>query len=558
MPQLRFVALLAALTPGSLLAATGMVIPLYGLLEIPFEARRNYRNPYVELHATADLIPPAGPTRTIPLFWDGGTTVRLRFSPDVLGSWKYSLRSNDPALDGRVGSFQCVRSALRGSLQLMPRYPRHFQYQNGEPCWWLGDTAWALFTDMPEERHDRDAALHYLRTRAEQGFTVVHSMLMSESGHGNPGGSPFEDLSREQINPAYWQEVDARLRYANELGLVVGLSLAWGDKKRQEPWAWSRFPDFEARRRYARYIAARYSAFQVYFIVSGEWHAEARTRQGITEEEIFQEFVAIGEALRTADPHGRLITIHPMSHHGSVREFADTSWMSFADYQQNYADLHQRALLSAMLNRPVINAEYGYLFRDADGDGQPDKDNSFSVDHMRHASWDIAMAGAYFITGFGRTYFGGYRDPGPFDIDAANAHPWIEQIRHMRRFFASLDWWRLIPADGLVRCGVPRGADQHVEVSAPGGRVRHILRPPPVAYWAMQIPGVLYVLYFRGLSLPLELSLDSRPGNFTAELFNPRSGQSEPLGRIAVSKQFRYTPRDSEDWVLVLRRLPTS
>ncbi len=48
------------------------------------------------------------------------------------------------------------------------------------------------------------------------------------------------------------------------------------------------FPDVEARKRYARYIAARYSAYDVYFIVSGEWHGEVRTRAAATEEAVRQ------------------------------------------------------------------------------------------------------------------------------------------------------------------------------------------------------------------------------------------------------------------------------
>ncbi len=530
------------------------VVPRFGILEVAFEAQGQYANPYRELEAEAELIPPFGPARRIPLFWDGGSTLRLRFSPDLIGIWRYTVRSSDAALDGSRGVFRCVPSNRRGSLQLMSGYPHHFQYQNGEACWFFGDTAWALFCDMPEERHHRDAAFHYLRTRASQGFTVVHSMLLSESGHGNSGGVPFHDIAAERLNPAYWQEVDARLRYANELGLVVGLALAWGDKARKEPWAWSRFPNIEARRRYARYVAARYGAFDVYFIVAGEWHAEARTRKGSSESEIFQEFLQIGSALQYADPHGRLIAIHPMSYHGSVREFAMAPWMGFGDYQQNYARLHDRALISVSLGRPVVNSEYGYFLRDADGDGIPDKDNSLSVEDMRHASWDVAMAGAYLVTGFGTTYFGGYRDPGPFDVDTPRNHPWEEQVQYLKRFFTQLEWWRLIPSDHILRCAVPRSNDRRVE-SKQASRVFRLLRPPETVYWAMQAPGEVYVVYYRGLDQPLELELDSRPGRFTVELYDPRTGGTQALGVTEINRVYQHVPRSREDWVLLLRRV---
>jgi hypothetical protein len=79
------------------------------------------------------------------------------------------------------------------------------------------------------------------------------------------------------LNPGYFEELDRRVAYANSRGLVVGLGVAWGDKRKVEPYAWRRLPGVAARKRYARYIASRYSAYDVYFLVSGEWHAEVRT-----------------------------------------------------------------------------------------------------------------------------------------------------------------------------------------------------------------------------------------------------------------------------------------
>jgi hypothetical protein len=141
----------------------------------------------------------------------------------------------------------------------------------------------------------------------------------------------------------------------------------------------------EARKRYARYIAARYSAYDVYFIVSGEWHGEVRTRPS-TDDAVRKEFIEIGDALAAADPHGRMVAIHPMTAQGSVREFNSARWMSFGDYQQNYRDLHGRVLESLKLNKPVVNSEYGYFLRDSSGDGVPDKDNSTSAAAIQASS----------------------------------------------------------------------------------------------------------------------------------------------------------------------------
>jgi hypothetical protein len=516
----------------------------FGLFETSFQAAGRYANPYTEVNAEARWKRPDGSTRSIPLFWDGGTTWKLRLSPDLPGEWSFTVRANDRGLDGKAGSFTCVPSRRRGSIQPMKGFTHHFQYQNGERMWFMGDTAWALCTDNKEEKHNRAAAERYLDTRAAQGFNVVHCMLLSEAGWGNAGGLPFNDMKAQTLNPGYWQEMDHRLAHANQQGLVVGLALAWGDKRKKEPFAWRRFPNLDARKRYARYVAARYSAYDVYFLVSGEWHAGIRTRPA-SEAEVRKEFIEIGNVLAKADPHGRMIGIHPMTRQGSVREFNKAEWMRFGDYQQNYRNLHARVLQSLKFNKPVVNAEYGYLLRDRNGDGKPDKDNSTSLESMRHASWDIVMAGGYLVTGFGTTYFGGNRDPGPFDLEAKKNDAWEKQIALIKKRFTDLEWWKLTPHDDWLSCKTARGKDT---------RQLGMIAPPATTYWLLAEPGQTYLAYARGLSAALKLELGANAaGRYRASLFNPRTGGVTPLGEThRLQDSFRWTPPDNKDWVLHL------
>src|SRR5687767_56399 len=41
----------------------------------------------VQVHAV--VTDPSGAHRTVPAFWDGGTTYRFRLSPGIEGEWKY-------------------------------------------------------------------------------------------------------------------------------------------------------------------------------------------------------------------------------------------------------------------------------------------------------------------------------------------------------------------------------------------------------------------------------------------------------------------------------------
>lgn len=542
---MKDVVLMLTILPLSVVAGQGERVPRFGLFEHSFGHARAHDNPYAEVSATAELTAPDGMTkRTLPLFWDGGTVWKLRFSPNVVGLWRWSVISNDTGLNGQKGSFEVVASNSPGGIRPMAGHSHHFERQNGEPFWFMGDTAWALYTDSAEEEHTRAAAEKHIDARAAQGFNVFHSMLLSEAGWGNSGGSPFDDLGTEKINPAYWQEIDGRLAYLNGHGLVGGLVLAWGSKRGREPFAWREFPSREARLRYARYIAARYSAFDVYFIVAGEWHAERRTRQGVPDDKIFREFVALGDAVREADPHDRMIAIHPMTKDGSVREFVDTKWMSFGDYQQNYRDLHGRALRSRTGHGPVVNSEYAYYLRDQSGNGKCDKPNSATLDTMRHATWDLVMAGAYVVTGFGSTYFGGNRHPGPFNVDDPRNDVWEEQIQHVRELFTRLEWWKLEPHDELLSAPTPRSKDR---------RVRGVQAPPETAYWALAEPGRQYVVYVRGIAEEVRVALPgTKELRVNIQQLNPRTGERKDLGQHSGEADFTFSPPNQDDWIVVL------
>jgi hypothetical protein len=105
-------------------AVAADAVPRFGVFEATFTQAGAHPNPYTAVdEATATLTPPNGdgPPRTIPLFWDGGPTWKLRFSPDTTGTWRWAVRCpSDKGLDGKSGAFRCVPSQNRGSVQVMP------------------------------------------------------------------------------------------------------------------------------------------------------------------------------------------------------------------------------------------------------------------------------------------------------------------------------------------------------------------------------------------------------------------------------------------------------
>lgn len=509
-------------------------IPRFGLFEAAFQSAARYDDPLAQFTGEATLTRPDRSTWSIPLFWDGGQTWRFRVSPDLEGEWSYRITSRDTGIHDKQGTFRCVPSKRHGALQPMKDFPRHFQYQDGTRVWFMGDTNWRLFCSNDEKKLNRDTVKHYIDRRASQGFNYIHADMLgyvAKPSALNEGGSAFLDKGQTQINPAYFQEADQRLRYLNEKGITCGLIYAWG----QGDVGWPAFLDDQARLRYARYLTARYSAFNVVLIVSGEWQF-MKTRKAL--------FDALGQEVRKSDPHGRMIAIHPGPSIESNGDLAQADWMSFGEYLQAYqvgggqesTDADRDKLRRYVLgfrknNKPVVNSEYAYFLRDQNFDGKVDKPHSHTRDSFRRASWMMPMAGAYFVTGFGTTYFGGHRDKGPFDPDSAQNKPAETDLAHLRAFFTAIDWWRLQPTEGIV--------------TATGNK--------PVACCLANETKTCVIYVSSSTHATLDLSRAASEGPWSVKRYDPREGRFADLDPHRGKTPLTLVPPDNQDWVYLIQ-----
>lgn len=513
-------------------AAAADEVPLYSVFEESFTAGDSYRNPYVELRAAATLLRPDGEKWRIPLFWDGERTWKMRVSPDQPGAWSYTVRSSDSDLDGKQGRFQCVPSGNHGGIMPMRGHPYHFQHQDGTPFWFFGDTAWRAFSIDPAEHLERSDVNHYVDVRAGQGFNYIHTDLTGTGGivaGVNEEGPMFYDVREEVVNPRYFQAVDTRLRYMNSKGITSGIVLAWG---RGYP-SWRSFASDEARLRYARYVTARYGAHNVVFIATGEWgYIKDRT----------DLWRAIGSAISTTDPHGRMVGIHPgVAGAISSETFADDDWCSFGDYQQAYFapggreatgeqrdTLHDFFLDTRDHNKPIVHAEYGYFLRDRNGDGKVDKPHSHTRRSFRRVSWTLVMAGGYIVTGFGSTYFGGWRDPGRFNVDDPRNDAVEGDLVRLRDFFTALEWWKLAPRDSLV--------------SAPEGY-----------QYCLADAGRTFVVYTSGTTAARLDPGGTAAAGYSVIRYDPRSGARTRLPDGAGARPITLSSPDKQDWVFLVK-----
>jgi hypothetical protein len=523
---------------GLLLLMSGAVfsasagVPRFGIYEEMIEHSGDYVNPYASLEPYAQLRGPEGTARKLPLFWDGGRQWKMRFSPDQPGGWSWKVISKDAGLNGASGEFVCVRSRLHGGIKAMEGYPYHFARQDGTPFWWYGDTNWSIYGYEPRQNMGRKEVKDYVKLRARQGFNVIHGILLRS--RGNQGGPTFfddegTDLSRREvrrlrrdyypelgdhepfaaINPSNWQEVENRVRLMNSHGITAGMFVGWAQ-------SWDDFPDRQSQGRYLRQVVARFSAYNVFFIVSGEFNEKGDRAM----------YASLGRQLDEWEPHGRLIGIHSTS---SVTTFAGEEWMSFGDYQQLYSNLHGEVAAARDRNKPVVNGEYAYYLRDIDGDGLYDKPNSATLEQIRVASWEIVMAGGYFVTGWGNTYAGGRKDPREFEPEHPKNDPWEEDAGHIPAFFNDMEWWKLQPGNDLVKGG-------------------------GTGYCLAEI-GRRYVVYARGAREPWSLDTGGAPETaYRVRLYDPRTGEYTGLGKVEGRGPFHMKLPSEKDWVVLFER----
>jgi hypothetical protein len=263
-------------------------------------------------------------------------------------------------------------------------------------------------------------------------------------------------------------------------------------------------------------VAARYGAYNVVFIVAGEWNEWGATSL----------YDSLGQTIAANDPHGRMIGIHST---GSVEQWADNSWMSFGDYQQIYNSLYANILSRRDHNKPVVNSEYAYFLRDSNGDGKVDKPNSATREEFRRATWEILMAGGYTVTGFGTTYYGGIRDPGPFDVDTAKNDPAEADLTRALAFFTTSRWWELQPDDTVL--------------SGSG------------TLYALVNPESQYLVYATGATSTVTLTLNAAgSGTYEVRRFDPRTGAWTSLPDYTGSTSITLAVPDNQDWAWSVSR----
>jgi len=525
-------------------------VPYRSVGEWVFQSERPYKNPFTDVRVDAMFTGPTGETFTVPGFYDGQHTWRVRFNPNEVGRWTYRVLSR-PAVPGLAdeGAFEVTPRQTTGFLRATPGRAWGFHYESGEPAFILGDTTYNLFGMA----HGGGAVESFLRRRAEQGFNLLRVRVPVSPFHPPDGYSAWqtrrtwpwggsEQAPRfDRFNLEYFRTVDRVVRQAERLGLGLEVIMeAWGF---EFPFNSRHIFVPEWEELWLRYLIARYDAFSsVYFWTpmneyeyypDGNWHYNPVADRWA---------MRVARWIKRVAQHGHIVSVHngPREPAFARRFAADPEAIDAIMFQHWGTRDKENGWLAAGIEGQIrrslegwtgsaVFAEYGYE-RNPDLPLLIPSHRYCDVEHTRRGAWRGAFCALGVIHGFENSW-------GPHMV-LDRDQPGLAHLLHVRRFFTEVvPFHRMRPAP---------------EILSPD---EYVLGRQPLAL-ATADRDVVAVYLPAGGTVTLSLPASEEP---RAQWYDPRTGalQSALPALKTEALSFAAPPGGDEsgrpwDWVLVL------
>jgi Protein of unknown function (DUF4038)/Domain of unknown function (DUF5060)/Putative collagen-binding domain of a collagenase len=545
---LALIATSILLTGVPVLAQNTMEIPVkqWGVFEKVLRSTARYSNEekYKDITLYATFNGPRGLSYTVPGFWDGGDTWRVRFSPTVPGEWSYMISSSDDQLDDSThdGTFTAVAPSAadiatnpndRGFLKISSDN-RYLTYADGTPFFWMGGTIWdgnsknmAYETDFKVYIDNRKLkgfsviqllvgrpATHYSRTRYtgwNENGPVFHrpgNMTERFRKFANKGlrifGSEPIDYRFREINPENLQNLDLRISYIIDKGMVPFLHFVWDRDYKQM--------DTNSLKNLAKYLIARYQAYNIIWSIGGEHYF-------VNDKIKYRE---VGNYVHHIDTLGHLTTVH-----GWTGDFVGEAWIDFVS--ETSWEL-PTAMHDKMVNE-LYSRKLPFVMVESRYEGNEPDDN-YTV--LKYA-WESLTSGAL-------GYTCGVEEIRAWDHEwDKNQQRFIRYVPGLSRerldtptsfymkyiveFFADKEWWKLIPHNAIVNRGR-----------------------------CLAEVGRQYVIWLNGGG-SVTVDLSEAPDELGMYWFNPLTGEKSEMETMTGGTSHSFTPPFHGDAVLFIKAI---
>ncbi|ULL17169.1 DUF5060 domain-containing protein [Paenibacillus sp. H1-7] len=360
----------------------------WGVFELTLEGGSE-GNPYKEISLEAQF---QYKHRTIKVdgFYDGNGVYKVRFMPDSVGEWSYSISSRDARLDGSAGSFVCIPPSAGNHGPVRVRDAVRFAYEDGKAYRPFGTTCYAW-------THQEEALqLETLQTLGSSPFNKIrmcvfpkrYSFNMNEPDCFPFAGSREEGFDWTRFNPDYFARLERRIMELQQLGIEADLILFHPYDKGH--WGFDRM-DAETDEFYLRYVIARLSAYRnVWWSLANEFDFMAaktmddwdRFFRIVVESDPYQHLRSIHNGTKMYDPDTLVLYDH------------SKTWVTHVSMQ--YWELSPTNAWRKRYRKPVVVDECCY-------EGNlPQRWGNITGEEMTARFWDGFARGGY--VGHGETF----------------------------------------------------------------------------------------------------------------------------------------------------------
>ena len=411
--------------------------------------------------------------------------------------------------------------------------------KGSEPFFWLGDTAWLLFSATEQEDLET-----YLDDAVAKGFNVVQVFLTAEwngaNGANLAGEAPFIDNDPTQFNPAYFDYAKQAIDAVAERGLYVALNygeavrgdVAYGVETSEEAYD------------YARKVG---ETFREQTLANKIIWVNGQDRNPDREPLTLETRVAAAEGLADgvngedsfdgqADYSTTLLSYHPDGNFrgqawSSSTWFQDSAWLDFniINTYRNYSSILPllRADVQATLPKPTLCYEPSYEDSSFDGELRTDW-------HTRFQGYWCALSGSL---GYAYGHDSGFRFTLSSSYPELLQSPGRGDMAFLKQVLTSQPLAGRVPDQGLIVSDMGSADIAKDYVAAARGE------------------DGSYAFVYTTDGQSFDVALDKLNGSLSARWFDPREGTYQAAGDATGDVQTFNPPGEpgqGNDWLLIL------
>jgi hypothetical protein len=371
---------------------------------------------------------------------------------------------------------------------------RNLTCEDGRPFFYLADTSWASFGNVPIELWRP-----YLRQRKAQGFNALQISILPIVNDRSVGPGLIEPFPRKpdggyeysSPNIVYFDKAEAMIEMAIEYEFIPVLGMIWCcyavERNTPNPYLMKT----DEVRVFSTFAATRFSRFNPIYFISGDTPL-------YNDEEIERYRVAF-EVTKKISPDA-LYTMHICGNRVIDERLAEG--IDFYMYQSGHGATSQsasRKLAAAfreLPRKPIVNGEPCYEGHGRMGDVDANKFSAFDV---RRATWQSLLSGA----SMGITY--GAQGIWSGQVDGL-------QLQQEKRKFEAYQWEYGYNLDGAWDVGYAKWLFENYGLFdlEPSDIARNAVRPDDPEIVAAATTDLSKIVLYAPYTTSVEIDADLR------------------------------------------------